>query len=144
MTATLELPPVGEPLLTLKDVSKSYGTKRAAVGVNLAIPRGSIYGFLGPNGAGKTTTIRAIMNIILPDAGEILLAGQPLGAAVREAGYRSAVTTITKRVSRKQNRFEIPRYTLANNETTISRFSAEVSGFPSFCRGIKRVVAFGR
>jgi len=66
------------------------------------------------------------------------------GAAVREAGYRSAVTTITKRVSRKQNRFEIPRYTLANNETTISRFSAEVSGFPSFFRGIKRIVTFGR
>ena len=88
MTATLELPPVGEPLLTLQDVSKSYGTKRAAVDVNLAIPRGSIYGFLGPNGAGKTTTIRAIMNIILPDTGEILLAGQPLGAALRDRiGY---------------------------------------------------------
>ena len=66
------------------------------------------------------------------------------GAAVREAGYRSAVTTITRRVSGKQNRFEIPRYTLANNETTISEFAAEVSGFSGFFRGIKRAVTFRR
>lgn len=66
------------------------------------------------------------------------------GTAVREAGYRSAVTTITRRVSRRQNRFEIPRYTLANNETTAAEFAAEMSGFPSFFRGIKRIVSLGR
>jgi ABC-2 type transport system ATP-binding protein len=56
--------------------------------VSLEIPRGSIYGFLGPNGAGKTTTIRSIMNIILPDSGEILLAGKPLDMALRDRiGY---------------------------------------------------------
>ncbi|MCP4572302.1 MAG: ATP-binding cassette domain-containing protein [bacterium] len=82
------LPAVGEPLLTLRGVSKAYGTKQAVAGVDLAIPRGSIYGFLGPNGAGKTTTIRSIMNIILPDSGEILLAGEPLGATARDRiGY---------------------------------------------------------
>jgi ABC-2 type transport system ATP-binding protein len=87
MTAS-DLPPVGEPLLTLRGVSKSYGTKRAVVDVDLDIPRGSIYGFLGPNGAGKTTTIRSIMNIILPDSGEIRLAGRDLGALARDRiGY---------------------------------------------------------
>jgi ABC-2 type transport system ATP-binding protein len=86
--SALVMPPVGQPLLTLTSVSKSYGTTRAAVDVNLAIPRGSIYGFLGPNGAGKTTTIRSIMNIILPDTGEILLAGRPLDSATRDRiGY---------------------------------------------------------
>ena len=56
--------------------------------MNLEIPRGSIYGFLGPNGAGKTTTIRSIMNIILPDGGEIHLAGRPLDGAMRDRiGY---------------------------------------------------------
>ena len=89
MTAPdFELPPVGQPLLTLKSVSKSYGETHAAVDVNLTIPRGSIYGFLGPNGAGKTTTIRSIMNIILPDKGEILLAGHPMVSATRDRiGY---------------------------------------------------------
>ena len=81
---SLELPPVGAPLLSLRHVCKSYGDKRAVDDVSLEVPRGSIYGFLGPNGAGKTTTIRAIMNIILPDAGEILLAGSPLDGSRRD------------------------------------------------------------
>ena len=82
------LPPVGMPLLTLREVCKSYGEKRAVQGVSLEVPRGSIYGFLGPNGSGKTTTIRSIMNIILPDSGEILLAGRPLDTSYRDRiGY---------------------------------------------------------
>ena len=75
----LKLPAVGEPLLTLRSVSKAYGEVKAVAGVDMEIPRGSIYGFLGPNGAGKTTALRCIMNIILPDSGEVLLAGEPLG-----------------------------------------------------------------
>ncbi|MDX2474776.1 MAG: ATP-binding cassette domain-containing protein [Candidatus Krumholzibacteria bacterium] len=87
-TKTLDLPAVGEPILTLKAVNKSYGTKRAAQDVNLSIPRGAIYGFLGPNGAGKTTTIRAIMKILLPDSGEIRLGGQLLDGSMRDRiGY---------------------------------------------------------
>lgn len=86
--SALQLPPVGQPLLTLRGVSKSYGSTKAVDNVNLAIPRGAIYGFLGPNGAGKTTTIRSIMNIILPDAGEIRLAGQPMDTTTRDRiGY---------------------------------------------------------
>jgi len=83
-----ELPAIGETILTLRGVTKFYGDVRAASNVNLDIPRGSIYGFLGPNGAGKTTTIRSIMNIILPDSGEILLAGHPLDGRDRDRiGY---------------------------------------------------------
>ncbi len=85
---TLELPPVGETILTVDSVSKSYGNVHAAREVNLKIPRGSIYGFLGPNGAGKTTTIRIIMKIILADSGSITLAGRPLDGDMRDRiGY---------------------------------------------------------
>jgi len=85
---TLELPPVGETILTVDSVSKSYGNVHAAREVNLVIPRGSIYGFLGPNGAGKTTTIRIIMKIILADSGSITLAGRPLDGDMRDRiGY---------------------------------------------------------
>ena len=84
----LDLPPVGETVLTLESVSKSYGSVKAAQDVNLEIPRGSIYGFLGPNGAGKTTTIRIIMKIILADSGKICLAGRELDGTVRDyIGY---------------------------------------------------------
>ncbi len=89
MNATaLNLPEIGQPFLTLSSVTKTYGSKIAANNVSLAIPRGSIYGFLGPNGSGKTTTIRSIMNIILPDKGEIRLAGLPMDGRLRDRiGY---------------------------------------------------------
>ena len=50
---TLELPPVGEPLLVVDGLTKRYGAKTAVDDVSLSIPRGAIYGFLGPNGSGK-------------------------------------------------------------------------------------------
>ena len=43
--------------------------------VNLTVPKGSIMGFIGQNGAGKTTTIRALLNMIPIDSGEISLLG---------------------------------------------------------------------
>ena len=47
---------------------------RALDGLDLAVPRGVVYGFLGPNGAGKTTLMRLLVGLIRPDAGEIELA----------------------------------------------------------------------
>ena len=87
-SADLSLPPVGAPLLEVTGLRKRYGDKLAVDGVSLSIPRGSIYGFLGPNGAGKTTTIRCLMDIILPDAGTMTLAGRPLTRKLRDRiGY---------------------------------------------------------
>ena len=48
---------------------KRFDDTLAVDGVDLTVPRGSIYGILGPNGAGKTTTLRMILGIIDPDAG---------------------------------------------------------------------------
>jgi ABC-2 type transport system ATP-binding protein len=46
-------------------------------GLSFEVARGEIFGFLGPNGAGKTTTIKAITEIIYPDAGDIEVCGLP-------------------------------------------------------------------
>jgi peptidoglycan/xylan/chitin deacetylase (PgdA/CDA1 family) len=59
-------------------------------------------------------------------------------ACVREAGYRSAATSIATRVSRRDDPFEIPRYTLGHNEMTNVEFAAELSGYVSFLRQMKR------
>jgi len=56
-------------------LEKSFGTKRAVCGVDLTVPRGSVYGILGPNGAGKTTTIRILATLVRPDAGEARVLG---------------------------------------------------------------------
>ncbi|MFC4713486.1 ATP-binding cassette domain-containing protein [Planococcus dechangensis] len=57
---------------------KVYGKERAVDGVDLVIPRGTVYGFLGPNGAGKTTTIRMLATLIQPDAGNASIFGHDL------------------------------------------------------------------
>ncbi|HEX7340438.1 MAG TPA: ABC transporter ATP-binding protein [Rhodanobacteraceae bacterium] len=46
--------------------------------LDLAVPKGAIYGFLGPNGAGKTTTIRLLLGLLVPDAGYVELFGRKL------------------------------------------------------------------
>ena len=54
-----------------------------------------------------------------------------------DAGYRSAVTTIKRRVVRHDDRFEIPRCTLTHNRISLAEFSAEVSGLPGILRSFK-------
>lgn len=51
------------------------GSRRVLDGLSFAIPEGQTYGFLGANGAGKTTTIRALLGLLEPTAGELLVHG---------------------------------------------------------------------
>lgn len=69
--------------LSVRDLKKTFhpGLFEASIevlkGLSFEVVRGEIFGFLGPNGAGKTTTIKAITEIIYPDAGEITVCGRP-------------------------------------------------------------------
>src|SRR5210317_1503195 len=65
-------------LLVADSVSKNFGTFKALNKVNIAVPKGSIFGLLGPNGAGKTTLIRIINQITMPDSGKVYLDNEPL------------------------------------------------------------------
>ncbi|WP_455140176.1 ABC transporter ATP-binding protein [Candidatus Hodarchaeum mangrovi] len=61
--------------IKIQNLTKYYGKQRGIENLNLEIYSGEIFGFLGPNGAGKTTTIRCMMNILLPNMGEIWING---------------------------------------------------------------------
>ncbi|MFD2541112.1 ABC transporter ATP-binding protein [Lacinutrix gracilariae] len=75
-------------LLEAHAVSKNFGDFTALNNVSIAVPKGSIFGLLGPNGAGKTTLIRVINQITMPDAGHVILDGEPLQAHhVQNIGY---------------------------------------------------------
>jgi ABC-2 type transport system ATP-binding protein len=50
-------------------LTKTYGSHRGIIDVDLAIEQGEAFGFLGPNGAGKTTTIRTILDLLRPTSG---------------------------------------------------------------------------
>jgi len=61
--------------IQLKDLFKSYGPVKALNGLNLKVPKGSLYGLLGPNGAGKSTALRIICTLLDPDSGDVEVAG---------------------------------------------------------------------
>lgn len=63
-------------MIQLSHVSKSFDTKKVLFDVNWEVPQGSIFGLVGPNGAGKSTILRLISGVLLPDQGEITVAGQ--------------------------------------------------------------------
>ena len=65
-------------VLTLHDISKTYGEVRAVDRLSLEIEEGEIFTLLGPSGCGKTTTLRMIAGLERPDEGEIILKGRPI------------------------------------------------------------------
>jgi len=79
---------MGTHAVELRDVTKTFGTHVAVDALSLDVPAGCIYGFIGPNGSGKTTTLRMIVNILLPDRGDIRLFGaRPAGPCSQRIGY---------------------------------------------------------
>jgi ABC-type multidrug transport system ATPase subunit len=65
-------------------LSKRFrGGQLAVDGLDLTVPRGSVFGFLGPNGSGKTTTIRMLLGLIEPTHGTARLLGEPMPRAAR-------------------------------------------------------------
>jgi ABC-2 type transport system ATP-binding protein len=60
-------------------LTKHFGSVLALDGLDLAVPRGSIFGLLGPNGAGKTTTIRILTGLARPTRGSATVAGVEVG-----------------------------------------------------------------
>ncbi|MEV6671922.1 ABC transporter ATP-binding protein [Streptomyces sp. NPDC051162] len=67
-----------------RSLTKRYrGGQLAVDGLDLTVPRGSVFGFLGPNGSGKTTTIRMLMGLIEPTSGSAEVLGEPMPRAAR-------------------------------------------------------------
>jgi ABC-2 type transport system ATP-binding protein len=62
-------------VIQTEQLTKSYGSQRGVVEVDLAVQQGEVFGFLGPNGAGKTTTIRTLLDLIRPTSGKALVFG---------------------------------------------------------------------
>jgi len=64
-------------VLSLSNISKSYGSLQALKNVSFAIPEGSVFGILGPNGSGKTTLLSIILDVLKANNGNFLWFGQP-------------------------------------------------------------------
>lgn len=67
-----------EPMLSARQLSKSFGGVKAVDRASIDVPKGSITGLIGPNGAGKTTVFNLLSNFIRPDSGEVIFDGEPI------------------------------------------------------------------
>ena len=66
---------MSDTVISLTNLTKSYGMHRGIDDVGFTVKQGEIFGFIGPNGAGKTTTIRIMMGLLKPDAGKAAIFG---------------------------------------------------------------------
>ena len=73
--------------LELKNVSKTFGTKKAVHDISITLEKPGVFGLLGTNGAGKTTTIRMLLGIITKDSGEITWKEKAVDRKIVNFGY---------------------------------------------------------
>lgn len=81
------------PVIEVSNLTRTYGSVRALDGLDLAIPKGGIYGILGPNGAGKSTLFRILLGLIPPSQGKVQVLGQPAGRIEAQRRIGSMIET---------------------------------------------------
>ena len=126
-----------------KGLVRHFGAIRAVDGVDLAVPRGEIYGFLGPNGAGKTTVIRMLITLLAPTAGEIQVAGydvvrRPNEVRLRIGAAQQEAALDNKQTGRELLRLQGKLYGLS--EKQISQRIDELSGLVDIGEAMDRMI----
>ena len=82
------------PLLEVRDVAKYFGSVNALQGVSLKVYPGEVTCVLGDNGAGKSTLIKILSGVFQPDAGEVLLSGEPISLAGPREARAAGIATM--------------------------------------------------
>src|SRR6266536_2776864 len=77
------------PMVSVRDLRKSYGSIEAVRGISFDVAEGEIFGLLGPNGAGKTTTFGVLTTTVLPTGGRAFVAGHDVVTSA--LGVRAAI-----------------------------------------------------
>ena len=96
-----------EMAIDVKGLTKRFGSKVAVDHVDIAVPRGQVWGFLGPNGSGKTTTIRMLCGLLTADEGEGVCLGlnfrTQAEAIKRQVGYMTQKFSFWEDLSIREN-----------------------------------------
>jgi ABC-2 type transport system ATP-binding protein len=146
--------------VSIRGLSKSFGTFRALHNVNLDIEEGEIFGLLGPNGAGKTTTMRILSCLIRPGSGSVFVEGMSVLDKEKTVEIRKKIGLLTEnpniyeRLTAEQNlRFFALAYGL-KEELADQRITEILRGFDllsrrdrkagTFSKGMKQKLAIAR
>jgi branched-chain amino acid transport system permease protein len=110
--------PSETPILSIKNLTKTFGGVHALDGVSFSLMRGSITAVIGPNGSGKTTLVNCITGIYRADAGAVVLGGSDIvGISSNEIASRGVARTF-------QNLRLVEDMTVLDN-VAVARFGAE-------------------
>lgn len=136
-------------VLTLSNISKSFGRIQALKDVSFTIPEGSVFGILGPNGSGKTTLLSIILDVLRANTGDFLWFGQPgspqqrkkIGSLLETPNfyhYLSAVNNlkVTRSISGRGTDEDIQQIL-----RTVKLYERRNSRFKSYSLGMKQRLA---
>jgi monosaccharide-transporting ATPase len=102
-------PPPGDPVLTVRNVDKSFAGVHALQGVDFTAHAGRVHALVGENGAGKSTLIKVFTGVHQPDAGEIRLGGEAVTFRAPIDAQNAGISTIYQEVNL------VPLMTVAQN-----------------------------
>ena len=85
---------MGELVLQIKNLSKSFGKNKVLDGINLEVGEGSVLGLMGENGAGKSTMMKCLFGIYAKDEGQFLLCGKPVNFKNPKEALESGVAMV--------------------------------------------------
>jgi phospholipid/cholesterol/gamma-HCH transport system ATP-binding protein len=88
MESTVKVEPVP---VVIEDLRKAYAGQEVLHGVSLEVQPGQIFVLMGPSGSGKSVLLRQIIGLEAPDAGQVLIAGQPAHVPETHDTYRTAL-----------------------------------------------------
>jgi len=112
--------------LETRGLWRTFGKFEAVKGVDLSVPKGSIFGLLGVNGAGKSTIIKMVMGHLRPTRGEIRVLGRTLGEDLVEIRKRVAYVSENRYLYEWMTVAESIRFTKAFHETWDDRKASDL------------------
>lgn len=137
-------------MIEITNLIKNFDDFRVLNGLNMKVPKGTIYGLVGPNGAGKSTILRHITGILRQDYGEVLVKGEPV---FENPGIKSLIayipddifffTQATIRDMMKYYRGIYPRFSPERYHKLLSAFELkENTKMRSLSKGMQKQAAF--
>ncbi|ESQ76693.1 ABC transporter ATP-binding protein [Asticcacaulis sp. AC402] len=112
--------------IDVRGLTKIFGKRTAVDQVDIAMPRGQVWGFLGPNGSGKTTTIRMLCGLLRPDSGQGTCLGYDILKQSREikrqVGYMTQKFSYWEDLTIRENlEFVANLYDIANKKQVVDQ-----------------------
>ena len=109
-----------KPLLSVRDLRKSYGDREILKGISLDLMAGETLVLIGPSGSGKTTVLRCLNHLETPSGGEITLAGDTVGGSyVGEAARWEPMSETKLALQRRKFGFVFQRFNLFPHLTAL-------------------------